>query len=234
MEGAPGVRLPPRYTAGWYNLFEAKLLPVLSPRVRILDVGSGRQPALLRGRRPFACTYVGLDVSRSELEQAPAGSYDEIVEGDITIHDGSLDNRFDLVINWQLLEHVRRLAPATENMRMYLRGGGTMVSLLSGGRSPFALINRLIPHLAARRLMGLLLGRDLTSVFPAHYDHCHYSGLRRALARWSLASIEPLYRGASYFRFSATLQRTYLLYENWLERAGHIDYATHYLISATR
>ena len=232
-DGARHVQLPPRYSAGWYELFEAMLLPALSPGVRILDVGSGRQPALLPKRRPAECTYVGLDVSEAELEQAPAGSYDEILEGDITIRDRSLENRFDLLISWQLLEHVRSLASASENMRLYLRQGGTMVSLLSGGRSFFALVNRLIPHQVARHSMRLLLGRDPDSVFPAYYDHCHYSGLCTALAEWSLADIEPLYRGASYVRFSQSLQRTYLLYENWLERTGRTDYATHYLISAT-
>lgn len=234
VEGAPSVRLPPRYSAGWYKLFEAQLLPALSPGVRILDVGSGRQPAVLPNRRPPACTYVGLDVSGAELEQAPAGSYDEIVEGDITIRDQSLENRFDVLISWQLLEHVRSLASAVENMRSYLRRGGTMVSLLSGGRALFALVNRLIPHGVAKRLMRLLLGREPGSVFPAFYDHCHYSALCTALAPWSLSSVEPLYRGASYVYFSPALQRSYLAYENWLERAGHVDYATHYLISATR
>lgn len=233
-EGAPNVHLPPRYSAGWYDLFEAQFWPALKRGVRILDVGSGRQPALLPTRRPPACTYVGLDVSGVELEQAPSGSYDEIVEGDITVLDRSLENRFDLLISWQLLEHVRPLALATENMRLYLRSGGTMVSLLSGGRSLFGLVNRLIPHPVARRSMHLLLGRDPASVFPAYYDHCHYSALCTALAEWSLAEVEPLYRGASYVRFSAALQRVYLLGENWLERAGHLDYATHYLITATR
>jgi len=144
-DAARGVRLPLRYSVGWYEPFEARLLPALSPGVRILDVGSGRQPALLPARRPPACTYVGLDISRTQLEQASAGSYDEVLEGDITLHERSLQNRFDLLVSWQLLEHIRPLEAALENMRLYLRPGGTMVSLLSGGRSVFTLINRLVP-----------------------------------------------------------------------------------------
>ena len=233
-DAARGVRLPLRYSVGWYEPFEARLLPALSPGVRILDVGSGRQPALLPARRPPACTYVGLDISRTQLEQASAGSYDEVLEGDITLHERSLQNRFDLLVSWQVLEHVRPLEAALENMRLYLRPGGTMVSLLSGGRSVFALINRLVPHDVAKRLLRVLLRREPASVFPAHYDHCHYSALRACLTQWSSVEIEPLYRGASYLRFSRVAQHAYLLHENWLQRERKVDFATHYLVRATR
>lgn len=227
------MRLPTRYSAGWYEPFEASLLPALFQGARILDVGSGRQPTLLPKRRPDACTYIGLDLSRRELEQAPIGAYDRFVEGDITTRDGSLENGFDLVISWQVLEHVRPLGFAIENMRSYLRPGGKMVSLLSGGRSLFGLANRAVPHYAAKRIMRTVLRRDPASVFPAYYDRCYHSALLATLQEWSHATVTPLYRGASYLRFSAGLQRAYLRYEDWLERKGRSDYATHYLISAT-
>ena len=145
-----------------------------------------------------------------------------------------LESSADLVVSWAVLEHVAPLDVAIANIHSYLRPGGLFVAQLSGGRSAFALINRLIPHRLAKVAMKRLLRRDPESVFPAPYDRCTYSELSRAFAGWSHVRIVARYRGAGYFGFLPPLQRLYLRLEDLLVRGRHRDLATHYLLVARR
>lgn len=231
-ESARGVRLPARYAFGWREFVESRIAPSLKPGVQILDVGSGRQPTVPPPKRPEGCRYVGLDVSLVELRKAPKGSYDEQIAADAVQRRGDLQGRFDLVVSWQALEHVKPLDVALDNFSSYLRPGGSMVALLSGSFSLFGIVNKLAPARLGVWGMQRLLGRDPESVFPAYYDRCYYSALVRLLESWSRVEVVPLYRGAAYFRFSRRLQALYLAYEGWAMRRGHHNLATHYLIDA--
>ena len=233
----PGVKLPanhPRYRNDWLEGFEEAAREVLRPGSVVLDVGGGRRPAIPRDARPPGVRYVGLDLSRSELEAAEPGSYDEMIEGDIVHPIPSLEARFDLIVSWQVLEHVASMDAAVANVRRYLRPGGRFVGHLSGGRALFALVNRAVPHRLAVLIMSRLLGRDPRLVFPATYDSCTYSELTRLLADWSSRSVVPRYRGAQYFSFIPGLQRVYLALEDVIANGRHRDLATHYLVVADR
>jgi len=230
----PAPRLPPRYEQDWVGQFEALFAPDLIERVSILDVGSGRRPALPPSRRPAGCRYVGLDVSRAELDAAPSGAYDEVVVGDIAKGVPALDDRFDLVISWQVLEHVKPVHAALENIRSYLRPGGHFVAVLSGRFALFSLLGRMLPDSVGAWAMQRLLDREPDTVFPAPYDGCYYDALARLLAPWSRWEIVPHYYGAMYLSFAPMLEALYVIYENWAERGDHRNLATHYLVSAWR
>ncbi len=119
------------------RLVDRALLPTGSAGpergMTILDVGSGRRPCVPIDRRPPGCTYVGLDISADELQTAPPGSYDRFVVGDVSSRAVDLGTQFDLVVSFQVLEHVRPLDAAFENLRHYLRPGGRMIAQFSGG-----------------------------------------------------------------------------------------------------
>jgi SAM-dependent methyltransferase len=226
--------VPPRYRDPWLQPFWSLIEPALVPDVSILDVGSGRKPALGADERPARCHYVGLDISRKELDAAPRGSYDDVVVGDLAQRIVDLEKRFDVVVSWQTFEHVKPLSAALENTRAYLRPGGSLVAQLSGRYAAFALVARLVPQRVGVWAMQRLLGREPETVFPTSYDACYYDAIEKMLCPWSDWQIIPRYQGADYFAFSRLVERAYLRYESWLTRSGHRNLATHYLISAHR
>lgn len=127
--GALDHRLPARYERGHRDLFDSYARPTLRPFASVLDIGAGRSPTFPEAARPADCTYVGLDLSGQELASAPTGSYDDVVASDVRARVPSLIGQFDAIISWQVLEHVKPLPTAIENLRSYLRPGGS--SLLS-------------------------------------------------------------------------------------------------------
>jgi SAM-dependent methyltransferase len=226
--------LPQRYAERWADPFIAALEPALTPSARVLDVGSGRRPTIAPEERPAGCEYVGMDISPDELEAAASGSYGEVVVADITTRVPDLEDRFDLVISWQVLEHVESLPDAFANFHAYLRPGGRTVNLLSGRYAIFAILARIVPYGVAVQAMDRLLGIRPESRFPTRYDKCYYSALSRLLDDWSAWDIIPRYKGGTYFRFSRPLERAYLAYENMISRTDCRNLATHYVLSAMR
>jgi SAM-dependent methyltransferase len=230
---APDPRLPARYVPAMQDVLLERLEPLLRPGVRIADVGGGRHPMLAPERRPPGCRYVGMDVDPSELEAAAPAAYDARVVYDVT-RPPPVRREFDVVVSWQVLEHVRPLDVALANLRSLLVPGGTMLAQLSGSFAIFALAARMLPHRARVLAMARLLGHRAAEKFPTHYDRCYERALRRMLAPWSSATILPYYRGARYLDFSPALRGAYLAYESTALDRGWHDLATHYLIVARR
>ena len=226
--------LPPRYAQRLRAPFDARVRPALREGVEILDVGPGRRPTIPAADRPPRSRYVALETSRAELERAPAGAYDEAIVADVVEHLPALEDRFGLIVSWNVLEHVARLETAVVNLRSYLRPGGLLVAEFAGALAAHALLGRLIPHALAARAMERLLNRPRDTVFETHYDHCRYSDLDRILTSFSTHAIVAHYRDASYFRFSRLAQAAYLGYEEWALRGQHRNLATHYLVCAER
>jgi SAM-dependent methyltransferase len=229
--------LPERYDAGfdvlWRAAFDREVEGVLRPGMTVLDAGSGASPAVALDRRPAGTHYVGLDISAAELQRAGA-VYDETVVGDVSRPQPELDGRFDLVVSLFLLEHVPDVGAALETMRAALKPGGTLVCQLAGGKCLPALLNRSIPHDLKVKLVHRLNHRSTESVFPARYDRCTHSDLTALLAPWSEATVRPLFNGGIYFGFSKVAMAAYLWLEELLLRAGRVDAANWYLVSATR
>lgn len=236
---AATVELPPRYVAGLDRLhrfrFDEAVEGVLQPGMAVLDAGSGRTPAVGPSRRPREVHYVGFDIDEGELDAAPETAYDERHVGDVTRFVPELADRFDVVLSMFLLEHVRPLDAALDNMRQYLKPGGVMIAQLAGGRSPAALLNRAIPHQAARVALRLIDGLRRSSsqgAFPSEYDRCTYHQIAAMMDGWSSITITPQHTGAIYFSFSPVVLKAYLALEQ--QTLHRVDGATWYLIVATR
>jgi SAM-dependent methyltransferase len=227
-------KLPARYDEGWTPPFEDRVRRVLRPDIVILDVGAGRQPTIPPEGRPPRCRYVGLDISAAELAAAPPGSYDETWVADTTKHLPQLDGRFDRIVSWQVLEHVKPIEDAFDNFWKYLRPSGRFIGQFSGTFSCFGLANKILPHTVTVMLLHRLGQRDPATVFPAYYHRCWDSALRRVLSSWSQVEIVPRYIGAQYLGALPPIQWLYLRYEGWALRTRRRNLATHYIIDAGR
>ncbi len=99
-----------------YHEFHNRVVPeLLAPGLRVLDVGGGKFPAISAATRQRLGLQVdGLDISRSELEQAPAGSYDRLIVGDAA--EVEITGPYDLIISVAVLEHVRDSRQALVNL----------------------------------------------------------------------------------------------------------------------
>jgi SAM-dependent methyltransferase len=231
LEDVEAGRLPARYGYAMQDVFLERLRPLLVPDMTILDVGAGRSPTLAPRDRPNGSAYLGLDISAAELEAASPGAYDATYVHDIASPLIELRG-VDLIISWQVLEHVASLPATLTNLRGMLRPGGTLIAQLSGTFAAFALAARVMPHRVRVTAMARLLGHIEEQKFPTHYDHCHARAIRRLLSGWSASELVPFYRGAPYFGFSRPLQRAYLAYENVIESRSLENLATHYLLIA--
>lgn len=223
-----------RYAVKWVDVVTSHYASFLRENQTILDVGSGRRPAVPIAERPAGCTYIGLDISAEELRMAPDGSYDVTYARDLGDREANLEDAVDLALSWQVLEHIEHIDLAINNVRSYLKPTGTFFSVLSGRNAHFAIINRILPERFGKWAMKRLLNREPDSVFHAYYDRCTATDLLHIFVDWDDVLIIPEYRGASYFAFSKFLRRLYLRYENWCVANGKVDLATHYVIIAKR
>ncbi|HEY3727749.1 MAG TPA: class I SAM-dependent methyltransferase [Solirubrobacteraceae bacterium] len=90
-------------------------------RPRVLDAGCGAQMYL---RLPAGAHVVGIDISEAQLDQN--GTVDERIVGDIQTFPLPADE-FDLVVCWDVLEHLRRPRAALDNLAQAVRRGGLLV-----------------------------------------------------------------------------------------------------------
>ncbi len=228
--------LPPRYgTDLWDQRFRERLGALLAPGIAILDVGAGRRPTLAPPERPDGSSYVGLDLDAEELAEAEPGSYDETVTAPAEERVESLEGRFDLVLSFFAFEHVTSTAAVLENIRSYLKPGGSVLAQLAGANSPFSLANRMLPGRLSKTVLSRTQSREPDSVFPALYDRCSHTELNALLdGDWSEAEVVPLYTGAGYVLFSRLLTAGYVAYEEWTYRRDRRDLAPYYLLAARK
>lgn len=228
--------LPARYSIPWRQGFETAISERLEPGIQVLDIGSGRHPAIPPAARPERVGYVGLDLSASELDAAGDGAYTEKIEADASALNESLVGRFDLVVSWQVLEHVKDLAATIENIHRYLAPNGRLVAQFSGSWSAFGVINQVLPDRVGARIVDRTMKRTENNipVFPAYYDRCSARHLDRLFSGWGTYELTPFFHGASYFNFFPPLRRAYLAYENAICASNRRNLATHYLVVAER
>jgi SAM-dependent methyltransferase len=160
--------------------FRDRVLPsLLKPGMRVLDVGGGKEPAISpETKRRLNLHIVGLDISADELEQAPSGSYDHTVVGDVATV--SIPGAYDLIFSRAVLEHVANPRAAIRNLARALAPGGIMAHFMPCRNAPFAVLNRALGNRAARRLLfAIFPEKEKGSGFRAYYRDCTPSRLAR-------------------------------------------------------
>jgi SAM-dependent methyltransferase len=204
--------VPACATAGPRDFQERVLPSLLAPKQRVLDVGGGKHPAIpLAVKRELGLHVVGLDISASELEQAPSGAYDDTIVGDA----GSIDipGQYDLVFSRTVMEHVSDPRAALANLASVLAPGGVMAHVMPCRNAPFAIVNRALGNRLARRLLfAIAPHKRENSGFRAYYRDCTPARMSRLCRECGLEVIKTLpYYNSGYTSFFAPLYTLELL-----------------------
>lgn len=167
--------LSPEYRHDGNRAFLDALLPNVlreHPAVSLIDVGSGKRPAVSPElKRALALKVTGLDISAEELRNAPIGSYDHIIVADAEGYRE--DMQADIAICCALLEHVRDTSAVIGTLAYLLRADGLALLFVPCGHSLFARLNRILPESFKRRaLFSLFPQTRIGQGFPAFYNCC--------------------------------------------------------------
>ena len=138
-------------------------------QIDVLEAGCGSASHLDFG--PTA-RITGVDISPSQLERNK--SLDVSIIGDLQSHP--LPNEaFDVVVCWNVLEHLPRPREALDNMLQALRTKGVLVLAVPNARSIKGWVTRLTPHAfhvwVYRRVFGIAsAGSDDHGPFPTYFS----------------------------------------------------------------
>ncbi len=179
----------------------------------VYDVGGGKNPVISSERKlSLDLRVTGLDLSRSELEAAPSGVYDELISVDISLHTGAGNG--DLVICQALLEHVSDPDGAIRAIASILKPGGRVLLFVPSRNAVFARVNLLLPEPLKRFLLFAVFPEMSNDQgFPAHYRSCTPAAMRGLGERHGLiCEREMLYYRSDYFRFCFPLHAIWRLW----------------------
>lgn len=191
--------------------------------MKIYDVGGGKQPFVdVNKKNRLELTVVGLDISRSELDRAPVGAYDETLCGDIANVQGAADG--DLVICQAVLEHVQDTEGAMRSIASLLKPGGKALIFVPSRNAVFARLNILLPEIIKRKILyGVYPSARAAQGFPSFYHRCTPDDFIAMGKQNGLVEEESRYYYISgYFSF---LFPVYLVWRIWIvlfkSIAGH-------------
>ena len=106
----------------------------------VLDAGAGRDlPVSL----PDGARVIGLDLFEESLSENPR--LDERIVGDIETYPLP-PGRFDVVLCWNVLEHLSHPLRALANLHSALRPGGILILGVPNLEAPKTLVTKLTPH----------------------------------------------------------------------------------------
>lgn len=180
----------------------------------LYDVGGGKQPYLSPiTKKEHNYSVIGLDISQSELDKAPDGSYDSTIATDVERYSGK--HNADIVLCQSLLEHVKNTEAAIRAFSSIVKPGGYILIFVPSRRALFARLNLLLPEDFKRWLLYTIHpNTKRTQGFPAYYDRCTPSELimLSEKANLEVVSLIPYYK-SSYFSFFFPL---YVLWRFWV------------------
>ena len=151
------------------NAHVQMLLDSLLPRdrsLKILEAGCGSTVHL---RLPENRCLVGIDISPRQLEGHT--TLNERILGDIQVHNWS-SNEFDLIVCWDVLEHLPDPAAAMTRMFAAVREEGLVLLALPNRYSLKGWVTRLTPFQVHvwfyRYIIGDTRARNELDQFPTH------------------------------------------------------------------
>lgn len=178
-----------------------------------LDAGSSGGTWVLRTHRTQLRLLVGVDICLPA--QSPAMPF---VLSDLH-RVPFADNAFDLVVCYNVIEHLSQPYRVFAEFRRILKGGGVLVFKTSSLYAPVVWVSRLTSHHFHQRMKSCFTGAKEAEVFPTYY-RCNTPGaLERCLhsvgfRRQYLSLVDQTYE---YLAFSKLAYILGLLYSRVIQ-----------------
>ena len=202
----------------------------------VADIGGGRSCSFARLiDRSSGTRIVAVDISEDELSHNR--DVDEKRVADVRVGLPFRNGEVGLLVSRTLLEHVDDVEAFIAHSSRVLCDGGYAVHLVPCRYAPFAIIGRLLPFNLAKSILHFIKPTTVGVVeFPAFYDKCNYSAMKKALGRNGFRNIEVFvtYYQSSYFDAFFPAYLASVLYELVIRAVGAKDLAAYMVVAAQK
>lgn len=201
----------------------------------IIDLGAGKQTPFARKRKKEEHLITGVDISWEDLQKN--NDVDACVVAHVLEDLPFSDESVDLIVSRSFLEHLPDLDEFMRTSSRILKTNGICIHLFPCKFSPFALINQLIPSDLSKKILYRFYPQSQgVGGFPAYYNKCYFSAIKRLFAQHSYQIIESRvhYYQSSYFGFFFPLFLVSALYELVVWRIGIKNLSSYLLIVARK
>ena len=181
--------------------------------LNVIDVGGGKNPLIpFSIKTKFHQRITGFDIDETELLEAPAAYYDEIICADLTRFVGNGD--YDLIICQATLEHIRDNAASFQAFSSMLERGGKLILFCPSRRAIYTIINRLLPQKLKEKLLYTIFpSTERDQGFPAFYNQATIAEFTALAAKNGLDLLEKqAYFHSNYFTFFFPLYFLWRIY----------------------
>lgn len=226
----------PQAQTNIFALYDKTVAHYMNTKVEqiIVDAGGGKDCTFAKYRDANCGTrIIAVDTSAEELVHND--DVDEKRVGDLTARLPFDSAEVDLIVSRSVLEHLEDLESFISDSERVLKSGGYSIHLLPSRFAPFVLINRALPHTLSRKVL-YFFNPESKGGYPAFYDNCYHSGIRRLLAKYGFEIVDERfsYYQSPYFRFFVPFFLVSALYEMVIWVLGARDLAAYVLIVARK
>ena len=202
-----------------YSYYEETVIKHMKSNQTIVDVGGGKKSFVTEHKKQYENSKViAVDISDDEL--AFNDEVDEKIVADVTKEIPISDASVDMIISRSVLEHLVDQDKFFENANRVLRKNGEsyFIHIFPSKFSLFAIVNQLLPKSISNRLLGAIFPESKkTNGFPAYYNKCYYSAMKKMLIEneFEIEEFECNYYQSAYFGFFFPLYFLSLLWDNF-------------------
>lgn len=206
------------------------------PGQLVVDVGGGRSCPFSKDRQPALGTrIVAVDVSEEEIRHNR--DVDETRVANIMERLPFEPGEVDMIVSRSVLEHLTDLESFVANSGRALKAGGYFTHLFPSRFAPFAVINRALPAGFSKKVLYFFQPQVKGICgFPAFYDRCYDSAVRRLLDAqgFDVEDTRVSYYQSRYYNFFVPAYLLSALYELAVRAAGRRDLGAYLLVVARK
>jgi 2-polyprenyl-3-methyl-5-hydroxy-6-metoxy-1,4-benzoquinol methylase len=227
MTQAANLSATQRLDAAWYPEFEGewdarafrqRVLKVIGPETRMLDIGAGRGATPHMQYKGMVAELVGVDVDPVVLTNTQVDRAVHTPDGLLTALESDY---FDVVISKDVLEHVEHPDVLFAEIARVLKPGGLLLAKTPNGTHYVPVIARLTP-LSLHKTFNKLRGRDVVDTFPTRYRANSRKALTRLATQSGLEVVAVEFQEGrpEYLRFHPLTYFVGMAYERMVNALG--------------